>query len=218
MGVLEKNATLGALPWACEFAGRPASPMMRVAPGSPTACGAQCDFGTSAMDLLRGLFDRIILLAAFLLAGCVPAFITQYRQRLGGALDQVIKDLAPFREIAKQNHGGRIEKLIEHHQLSQDASFQAEGNAISAMLRSVDRMRAALEALDTNVFEQVLVLVRRGDLQIAKATWTAYQPAFSFSMEGMLFAGAVALAAWLMFMLGWFSIGGLTNWVRRVRA
>jgi hypothetical protein len=170
------------------------------------------------MVILRGLLDRIVLLATFLVAGCVPSFVAQYRHRLGGALDQVIKDLAPFREIAKQLHGGKIEKLIEHHQLSPDPTFQAEGSAIQAMLRAVERLRSAVEALDTDLIHQVMALVKRADPQIAKATWAAYEPALSFSAEGLLFAGGVALAVWLLFMLGWLGLFGLLGWVHRVRA
>jgi Protein of unknown function (DUF2937) len=170
------------------------------------------------MGLVRGLFDRVVLLVTFLLAGCVPGFIVQYRQRLGGALDQVSKDLAPFREIAKQFHGGKLDKLIEHHVFSTDPTFQAEGNAIQAMVRTLDRLRAAVEALDTDLVHQILVLTKRGDAQIAKATWAAYQPGFSFTAEGLIFAGAVALAVWLLFMLGWAAVGGSIGWLRRVRA
>ena len=170
------------------------------------------------MDILRGLFDRIVLLATFLAAGCVPAFVAQYRHRLGGALDQVTKDLAPFREIAKQMHGGKMEKLIEHHQFSPDPTFQAEGNAIQAMLRALERLRSAVEALDTDLIHQIMALVKRADPQIAKATWAAYEPALSFSAEGLLFAGGVALVAWLLFMLGWTAFFGLLGWVRQMRA
>ena len=170
------------------------------------------------MSLVRGLFDRIVLLGAFLAAGCVPGFIIQYRQRLGGALDQVTKDLAPFREIAKQFHGGKLDKLIEHHVFSTDPTFQAEGNAIQVMVRTFDRLRAAMEALDTDLVHQILLLLKRGDPQIAKATWAAYQPAFSFSAEGLMFAGAVAITIWLVFMLGWAGVGGTVGWVRRMRA
>lgn len=170
------------------------------------------------MGLLRGLFDRVVLLVTFLLAGCVPGFIVQYRQRLGGALDQVSKDLAPFREIAKQFHGGKLEKLIEHHVFSTDPTFQAEGSAIQAMVRTLDRLRAAVEALDTDLVHQILVLFKRADPQIMKATWVAYQPGFSFTAEGLIFAGVVALTVWLIFMLVWLGVGGGIGWLRRVRA
>ena len=170
------------------------------------------------MNLLRGMFDRIVLLVTFLAAGCVPGFIVQYRQRLGGALDQVIKDLAPFREVAKQFHGGKLDKLIEHHVFSTDATFQAEGSAIQSMVRTFDRLRAAVEALDTDLVHQILVLSKRADPQIAQATWAAYQPSFSFSAEGLMFAAVVALCGWLLFMLGWAGVGAAFGLVRRVRA
>ena len=63
------------------------------------------------MFLLRGLLDRILLIGAIFAAACVPSFIAQYRQRLGGRLDQVLHDLAPFQEIANRNHGGDLRKL-----------------------------------------------------------------------------------------------------------
>lgn len=196
--------------------------MMHIAPHTPYrwAVGLPRYFPErrTSMYILRGLLDRIVLLAAFLVAGCVPAFIAQYRQRLGGALDQVTKDLAPFREIAKQFHGGKLEKLIEHHQFSPDATFQAEGNAIQAMVRSMDRLRDAVQALETDLIHQVLALVNRGDPQIAKATWAAYEPAMSFSLEGLLFAGGVAVSVWLVFILCWLLFFGFLGWLQRMRA
>jgi hypothetical protein len=108
--------------------------------------------------------------------------------------------------------------LIEHHQFNPDPTFQAEGNAIQAMVRSLDRLRAAVEALDTDLIHQVLALLRRGDAQIAKATWAAYEPALSFSAEGLLFAGGVAIVVWLLFMLGWWALFGFLGWVRQMRA
>ena len=170
------------------------------------------------MEILRGVFDRFILLASFLAAGCVPAFITQYRQRLGGALDQVTKDLAPFQEIAKQFHGGQIEKLVDHHLYHSDPTFQAEGLAIQSLLRTLERLRAAVEALNADLIHQMFALLNHFDAQTAKATWGIYEPAFSFSAEGMLFAGGVALVMWLLFMLGWRMFFSALQWLDRARA
>ena len=73
------------------------------------------------MFLIRGLLDRIILIGAIFAAACIPSFVVQYRQRLGGRLDQVLRDLQPFQEIANRNHGGDMKKLIQHHLASTDA-------------------------------------------------------------------------------------------------
>lgn len=170
------------------------------------------------MEVLRGVFDRFVLLASFLVAGCLPAFIAQYRQRLGGALGQVTKDLAPFQEIAKQLHGGKIEVLIDHHLYHSDPTFQAEGLAIQSMLRSMERLRAAVDALNADLMHQVFAFLTHNDPQIVRATWGAYEPAFSFSAEGMLFAGSVALGTWLLFMLAWRLFFFGLAWLDRARA
>jgi hypothetical protein len=86
------------------------------------------------------------------------------------------------------------------------------------MVRTLDRLRAAVEALDTDLVHQILVLIKRADPQIAKATWAAYQPSFSFNAEGLMFAGVVALTLWLLFMLSWVAMGASLGWLRRVRA
>ena len=80
--------------------------------------------------ILRGILDRIVLVVAILAAGCVPSFIAQYRQRLGGMLDQASKDLALFQDIANRFHGGDIQRLIKHHLASTDPTFRSEGVAM----------------------------------------------------------------------------------------
>ena len=54
------------------------------------------------MSLIRGLVDRVLLICAVVAGGLVPGFISQYRQRLGGMLDQARLDLAPWQRIADQ--------------------------------------------------------------------------------------------------------------------
>ena len=94
------------------------------------------------MDILRGILDRIVLIGAILAAGCVPSFIGQYQQRLGGMLDQANRDLALFQDIANRLHGGDIQRLIKHHLASTDPTFRAEGTAIQTMLETVARLKA----------------------------------------------------------------------------
>src|SRR5262245_10317773 len=108
--------------------------------------------------LLGGLLDRVVLVAGTVAGGCLPGFVAQYRQRVGGRLDQVEIDLAPFREIAAKLHGGSLDELIRHHLQSTDATFYAEGRAIQAMVDSEARLRAMFEALQGSVFAQLKYL------------------------------------------------------------
>jgi hypothetical protein len=77
------------------------------------------------MPIVRGLLDRAILVCAAVAGGLIPGFIAQYRQRLGGHLDQARLDLAPWQKLADQFYQGDIEKLIQYHLSSADATCHA---------------------------------------------------------------------------------------------
>jgi hypothetical protein len=160
---------------------------------------------------LRGLLDRIVLVAAILAAGCVPSFIAQYRQRVGGMLDQVQRDLAPFQEIARRNFGGDIQALISHHRQSADPTFEQEGQAIQAMVDALAQLREAASALDANLFSQAGWLAMHGDPGVAKATWAAFVPTMSWSLDSLLFAFAAGVSFWLAFLAVWFLFARLAG-------
>ena len=155
------------------------------------------------MAILRGILDRIVLVGAILAAGCVPSFIAQYRQRLGGMLDQANRDLALFQDIANRFHGGDIQRLIKHHLASTDPTFRAEGTAIQTMVETVARLKANLAALSTDLFGQVRWIAAEGDATVARATWDAFVPAMSFTAEALLFAFATGVGIWLVFLAVW---------------
>ena len=155
------------------------------------------------MGIVRGILDRIVLLAALLLAACVPSFVVQYRQRLGGRLDQVHIDLAPFQAIADRNFGGSLSKLIEHHLASPDSTFHQEGMALQSMVDSAASLNEALQALNTDLVHQCLYLLRHSDHALVQATWSAYQPGFTLTLPGALFALGFGLIVWLLFLGSW---------------
>lgn len=163
------------------------------------------------MFLLRGLLDRILLVGAIFAAACIPSFIAQYRQRLGGRLDQVLRDLAPFQEIANRNHGGDIRKLVARHLASTDKTFHDEGDAIQAMVDSAARLKASVEALNADLVHQLAYLATNLDPDVARSTWATFVPGFSFTPEYALFAIVVGVAIWLVFMVGWFAVARLAS-------
>ncbi|MEO8331983.1 MAG: DUF2937 family protein [Gallionella sp.] len=161
------------------------------------------------MALLRGILDRIVLVASVIAAGCIPSFIAQYRQRVGGMLDQVLKDLAPFQTIANQIHHGSLQELIRHHLESSDQTFYNEGAAVRAMVESAERLRQVFQALDTDLFHQLSYLIVRIDPLIAHATWDAFSPSFGISVESIVFGSVVGISIWLVFMSVWYVIDRL---------
>jgi hypothetical protein len=155
------------------------------------------------MPFVRGLIDRILLVAAFVAGGLLPGFIAQYRQRLGGRLDQARIDLAPWQSIANQYHHGDLQALIQYHLGNQDPTFHSEGAAIQALVASVQRLQAAVDALQGSLAHQMAYLALHADPGLARATFNDWVPAFALSAEGLVFAVGFALVAWLLFHSLW---------------
>jgi hypothetical protein len=155
------------------------------------------------MSLLRNLFDRLLLVAAAVAGGLVPGFISQYRQRLGGRLDQARIDLAPWQAIADQGHHGDVGQLIQYHLASHDATFHAEGAALQALVDNVQRLQAAVAALQGSLLRQLAYLAGHLDPALARATYADWVPTFALSAGGLLFALCFALLAWLLYHLSW---------------
>lgn len=167
------------------------------------------------MNTVRALLDRIVLLVAVVAAGCIPSFIIQYRQRLGGRLDQVQADLAPFQAIADRSHGGSLAELIRYHLQSTDATFHQEGAALQSMVASAERLRAMLAGLDTDLVHQCAYLLLHHDSDLLRATWGSYLPGFTLDLQSVLFALAVGVVLWGIFLGLWHGIGYLFDGLRR---
>jgi Protein of unknown function (DUF2937) len=162
------------------------------------------------MAIVRSLLDRMFLVGAVVAGGLVPGFITQYRQRLGGRLDQARIDLEPWQQIANQFHHGDINQLIHYHLQSSDPTFHAEGTAIQNLVASVQHLQGAADALHTSLFHQVGYLAMHTDSELGLATWRDWVPTFSLSAEGLTFALLFALAIWLLFHALWWMLALLS--------
>jgi len=155
------------------------------------------------MRIVRGLLDRLLLIGGVVAGGLIPGFMAQYRQRLGGRLDQAQIDLAPWQKLADQFHHGDLQQLIQYHLASTDPTFRAEGHVIQSLLESVHALQAALQALHANLLRQMLYLLAHADPGLLRATYADWVPTFALSGEGLLFAALFALGLWLAFQALW---------------
>lgn len=155
------------------------------------------------MSLIRGFIDRLLLVCTIVAGGLVPGFIAQYRQRLGGRLEQARLDLAPWRKIADQYFRGDLSQLIQYHLASRDPTFHAEGGAIQALLASVQRLQAEAAALHGSLFQQTAYLSLHADPDLARATLRDWVPTFGLSGEALVFALVFAVCVWLIFQTSW---------------
>src|SRR2546430_6362749 len=174
------------------------------------------------MLFLRGLFDRLFLVTAVVAGGLLPGFIAQYRQRLGGRLDQARLDLEPWQRIADQFYQGDIGKLIQYHLDSRDTTFHLEGGVIQSLVATVQRLQSAVDALHGDLFHQLGYLAVHADAGLMRATFTDWVPTFPLSVQGGAFALLFALAVWLLFHASWRLLGlggrGLLGAIRALRS
>lgn len=164
-----------------------------------------------SVPILRGLLDRLLLVISVVAGGLVPGFIAQYRQRLGGRLDQARLDLEPWQKLADQFYHGDIDKLIQYHLSSPDPTFHSEGGVIRGLVASVHQLQSAVDALHTSLVQQVAYLAVHADPSLTRATFSDWVPTFALSGEGLLFAVAFALAVWLIFHALWWLLTLVTG-------
>jgi hypothetical protein len=155
------------------------------------------------MSLVRGLLDRLLLICAVVGGGLVPGFIVQYRQRLGGRLDQARLDLATWQHLADQYYQGDLERLIRYHLDSTDPTFHAEGAIIRSLLTTVQQLQSAVDALQGSLFHQAAYLTLHADPGLLRATLHDWVPTFALSPDGIVFALVLAAVVWLVFQALW---------------
>jgi hypothetical protein len=159
------------------------------------------------MPIVRGLLDRAVLVSAAVAGGLIPGFIAQYRQRLGGRLDQAQLDLAPWQKLADQYYHGDVEKLIQYHLASTDPTFHSEGAIIRALVATVHQLQSAVDALHGSLASQAAYLALHADPGLAHATLADWVPTFALSGEGLVFALVFAVLVWLTFHALWWLLG-----------
>lgn len=160
-----------------------------------------------SVPIVRGLLDRALLVSTAVAGGLIPGFIAQYRQRLGGRLDQAKLDLAPWQKLADQFYHGDIDQLIQYHLTSTDPTFHSEGGVIRGLVASVHQLQSAVDALHGSLASQAGYLALHADVGIARATLADWVPTFALSGEGLVFAAVFAVLVWLVFHALWWSLG-----------
>jgi Protein of unknown function (DUF2937) len=165
------------------------------------------------MPFVRGLLDRVLLVCAAVAGGLIPGFIAQYRQRLGGRLDQAKLDLEPWQRLADRCCQGDLDKLIQYHLSSPDPTFHSEGAIIRTLIATVQQLQSAVEALQGSLYHQLAYLALHADPSLLHATFAAWVPAFALSGEGLVFALVFASVVWLAFQGLWWLLALLAQWL-----
>ena len=163
------------------------------------------------MGLALGLFGGIV-------ASQGPEFAQQYRQRLGGAVDELDRVVQRFDNDARAN-GQTREAALERLRSDRDDLVRRQADAMRANAERLDRLRGQQQALaEAGPFGRLFVTVRHADADLARATYQDFEPAMPVTSEGFV-AGAVGFVlGWLLARLIALPLRALFFRRRRVRA
>ncbi|MEA2860256.1 MAG: hypothetical protein QOC72_2295 [Methylobacteriaceae bacterium] len=146
---------------------------------------------------LIGLFVAII-------ASQLPEYAQQYRQRLGGALDELNTLIERFNSEAAKS-GMNEDQGITHLQQSDDRFVQQRGDQMRDTIMRRDRLaRQSDDFAKAGPVGRILVLAEDFDPKIAARAYQAYEPAVPTTSEGLIAAvvgfifggGLIHLIAW----------------------
>ncbi|MDP4023055.1 DUF2937 family protein [Methylobacterium sp. NEAU 140] len=144
---------------------------------------------------------RTLGLAVGLLGGGVaaqaPEFAQQYAQRLGGAVDELRREVATLESDARAN-GVTRDGAVERLRTNPDDLVARRGEAARAAIARLARLSAQQQALAaaTSPLGRVVAVMRDPDPGIAEATYRAYDPAVPTTADGLTAGLLGFFAAW----------------------
>ena len=142
-----------------------------------------------------------------------PEFAQQYRQRLGGAVDELARVVAAFDADAARNGLARREALSAYSR-APDAFLNDRGRTMSAHIARLNRLTTQSTHLDAAppLLRPGLVL-RTPDRDLIRATLASFEPALPLTQAGAVYGGAGGALGFLMSVL----FGGSGRVRRRAR-
>jgi hypothetical protein len=160
---------------------------------------------------------RIVAFGLGLLGGVVasqgPEYAQQYRQRLGGAIDELSRVVGRFDQDSRAT-GETREGAIARLRGNADDLASRQGTAMQGNVERLDRLRTHQQAMQqAGSFSRVALLVREGDTDIMEAAYRSFEPAVPVTQEGFLSALAGFVAVWGGLLL----LGGFIRSLRRPR-
>ncbi|MGH6817333.1 MAG: DUF2937 family protein [Methylovirgula sp.] len=120
----------------------------------------------------------------------MPEFWQQYRQRLGGAIDELTEIVAQFdKDAAGQSL--TPDAAITRLEANSDSLAQARGDEMKRILARLAKLQRAAAAFnDANVAGRWMTLFKTFDPYIAERTYQTFEPAIPTTPEGFI-AGLV---------------------------
>lgn len=149
------------------------------------------------------MIGRVLALAIGLFSGLAasqaPEFAQQYRQRIGGAVDELRRVVGMFDDNARAE-GMTREQMIARFKANDDAAVKRDGDDKDRIVDRLARLeRQRDDVANAGPFARLAVLARGFDGALARATYLDFEPAWPATSEGLVIGGAGFLLGWLGF-------------------
>jgi hypothetical protein len=146
------------------------------------------------------MLARRLALAIAVLAGVIgsqaPEFAQQYRQRLGGALDELNKIVAEFNAEVQRENLSEPEALKRLEDNSDPLARERGADMANAIDRD-RRLNEQIEAINSaGPLMRLYVVATRFDPEIARSALDNYEPAEPLSLAALTAGGLAALWGW----------------------
>ncbi|HEX9169091.1 MAG TPA: DUF2937 family protein [Roseiarcus sp.] len=146
------------------------------------------------------MFARRFALAVAVLAGLIgsqgPEFVQQYRQRLGGALEELNRIIAEFDAEARRQNLSPVEGLRRLDE-NADPLARQRGEDMAEAIDRAKRLSEQLQAITSgSPLTRLYVMARDFDAGIARSTLDNYEPAAPLTLGALAVAGFAAFWGW----------------------
>ena len=143
---------------------------------------------------------RICAVGCGLLGGLVasqgPEFSQQYRQRLGGGIDELKQVVGRFDADARAS-GETPQSAIARLRSNTDDLAGRQGAAMQGNLDRLGRLEAhRQQMIDAGPFGRVALMLRDGDVDILNAAYRDFEPAVPVTQEGLLSTAFGFIVVW----------------------
>ncbi len=147
------------------------------------------------------MIGRMLTMAMALLGGIffsqAPEFAQQYRQRIGGALDELRAVITRFDSEASQNGLDR-ERALGLYSSSTEQFLRSQGQS---MRTSFDRFQnleqQSRELAEASPLAKPFVILRNPDPDLVTSAWSDFSPGIPVTAAGLAWAGIGLVAGWL---------------------
>jgi Protein of unknown function (DUF2937) len=146
------------------------------------------------------MLARRLALAIALVAGLIgsqgPEFAQQYRQRAGGALDELRGIVARF-DAEASSESLTPSDAIRRLEADGDPLARKRGEDMQRTIKREDRLAEQLRAMaSAGPLKRLFVMVWDVDPEVARGALDAYEPAAPLTFEAALVAGVAAVLGW----------------------